>query len=157
LLELFYSGVDPVDSMLRTHFKSALIDDFLVKVDRSSMAYGLELRSPFLDHNLIEFCYQQIPSSLKVTSQGTRIIQKRMAKSWFPKNINFDRKQGFSVPINDWLRRDNERVLMDKMQGLPEIINMDFVRTLIKGHINGKNNGGRLFSLMMLAASLRNS
>lgn len=156
LLQLFSGGADPVDSMTRTHFGSILPDDFLVKVDRASMARSLEVRAPFLDHRLIEFAFEQVPAQWKVLGAQSRRLQRLLAKEWLPPNLDIDRKQGFSIPINEWLREEGERDLMGRMEGLPAFIDMDAVRGLIHGHLAGRANGGRLFSLIMLAIAMRN-
>lgn len=156
LRDLFHQGADPLDSMTRTHFGSILPDDFLVKVDRASMAHSLEVRAPFLDHRLIEFAFGQIPSDWKVQGKESRRLQRLLAKQWLPPDLDINRKQGFSIPINEWLRNDGERGLMARMEGLPDVINLDEVRRLVRGHLAGRANGGRLFALIMLAIAMRN-
>ena len=156
LLGLFHQGEDAVDSMTRTHFGSILPDDFLVKVDRASMAHSLEVRSPFLDHRLIEFAFGRIPSEWKVQGGESRRIQRILGGRWLPKDLDINRKQGFSIPINEWLRSDGERGLMARMEGLPDVIDLDEVRRLVRGHLKGRANGARLFALLMLAIARRN-
>src|SRR5690606_19798072 len=131
-------------------------DDFLVKVDRSSMARSLELRAPFLDHRLIEFAFGQIPSHWKAQAGESRKLERLLARQWLPADLDIDRKQGFSIPINEWLRAEGEARLMARMEGLPEVIDMDQVQRLVRGHLAGRANGGRLFSLIMLAIAMRN-
>lgn len=157
LLSLFKSGSDAIDRMTRTHFGSILPDDFLVKVDRASMAHSLEVRAPFLDHHLIEFCFGQVPSNWKVQGRESRRLQRLLAKAWLPPDLDTKRKQGFSIPINEWLRAEGEQQLMQRMEGLPPMIRMDEVRALVRGHVAGRANGGRLFALIMLAIALRNN
>ena len=65
-------------------------------------------------------------------------------------------QQGFSIPINEWLRSEGESGLMARMEGLPAVINLDEVHCLVRGHIAGRANGGRLFALLMLAIAMRN-
>jgi asparagine synthase (glutamine-hydrolysing) len=156
LLDLFHQGTDPLDSMTRTHFGSILPDDFLVKVDRASMAHSLEVRAPFLDHRLIEFAFGQVPSHWKVQGSESRRLERLLAKQWLPPDLDISRKQGFSIPINEWLRNEGEQGLMARMLGLPEVINLDEVRRLVLGHIAGRANGGRIFALIMLAIAMRN-
>jgi asparagine synthase (glutamine-hydrolysing) len=156
LLDLFHKGTDPVDSMTRTHFGSILPDDFLVKVDRASMMHSLEVRAPFLDHRLIEFAFGQVPSHWKVLGGESRRLERLLAKQWLPVDLDISRKQGFSIPINEWLRSEGEQGLMDRMVGLPDEIDLDEVRSLIRGHIAGRANGGRIFALIMLAIAMRN-
>jgi asparagine synthase (glutamine-hydrolysing) len=157
LLSLYEQGSDPIDRMTRAHFLSILPDDFLVKVDRASMACSIEARSPFLDHHLIEFAFGKVPSNYKVSNGETRRLERILAKKWLPQELDINRKQGFSIPINEWLRAEGEDKLMERMNGLPDAIRMDEVRKLVQGHIKGRSNGGRLFSLIMLAIAMRNA
>jgi len=156
LLEKFFQGKDPIDSMTRTHFGSILPDDFLVKVDRASMAHSLEVRSPFLDHRLIEFAFGRVPSYWKVKDGESRRLQRILSEQWLPPSLDTKRKQGFSIPLNEWLRSEGEQALLRRMEGLPNCINMEEVRRLVRGHLSGRANGGRLFALIMLAISIGN-
>ena len=157
LSSLFDQGADPVDSMTRTHFGSVLPDDFLVKVDRASMMHGLEVRAPFLDHRLIEFAFGKVPSEWKVHAGESRRLQRMLARRWLPPDLDVKRKQGFSIPINEWLRNEGEQALMARMEGLPEVVDMKVVKNLVRGHLAGRANGGRLFALIMLAIAMRNT
>ncbi|MFZ5503488.1 MAG: asparagine synthase (glutamine-hydrolyzing) [Pseudomonadota bacterium] len=150
LLEKFGQGRDPVDRMTRTHFQSILPDDFLVKVDRASMAVSLEVRCPLLDYRLVEFAFSEIPSSCKVTGGDSRIIQKIMAKHLLPKNLNVNRKQGFSIPLDDWLRASGCVEVHEWAVSLPAAISRREVDRLITGHMRGRANGARLYALLML-------
>lgn len=156
LLGLFRQGEDSIDAMTRTHFGGVLPDDFLVKVDRASMAHSLEVRAPFLDHRLVEFAFGTIPSQWKVQGGESRRLQRILARRWLPADLDTRRKQGFSIPINEWLRDEGEARLMSRMDGLPTAIDMDEVRRLVRGHMQGRANGGRLFALTMLAIAMRN-
>ena len=157
LLSLFYTGSSPVDQMTRTHFGSILPDDFLVKVDRTSMAHSLEVRTPFLDHRLIELCFSSLPDSLKVANGTSRIAQKLIARKWFPHDLNFERKQGFSIPINEWIRAESEGKIMKRLEYLPDFFCFDEVRSLVRGHMAGRANGGRIFALIILSIALGNA
>lgn len=156
LSSIFDRGANPVDSMTRMHFGSDLPDDFLVKVDRASMAHSLEVRAPFLDHRLIEFAFGKVPSEWKVHGGESRRLQRILARQWLPPDLDVKRKQGFSIPINEWLRNEGEPALMSRMEGLPEVIDMQVVQSLVRGHLAGRANGGRLFALIMLAIAMRN-
>jgi asparagine synthase (glutamine-hydrolysing) len=156
LLSLFNSGTTDIDRMTRAHFGSILPDDFLVKVDRASMAHSLEVRAPLLDHNLIEFCFSQVPDHWKVHEGESRRLQRLLAKKWLPKDLDTSRKQGFSIPVNEWLRSEGEGRLLERMQHLPDVIDMGEVRALVRGHMSGRKNGGRLFALIMLSIAMEN-
>lgn len=156
LLEKYETGVDAVDRMTRTHFGSILPDDFLVKVDRMSMAVSLEMRSPLLDYRLMEFAFGRIPSAWKVKGHDTRRVQKILASRWLPAELDVQRKQGFSIPFEKWLMVAGEKKLSDYLSSLPECINQVEVAQLIKGLGQGRSNGARLFALMMLSISVAN-
>lgn len=155
-LGLFLQGRDPVDSMTRTHFGSILPDDFLVKVDRASMAVGLEMRCPLLDYRLVDFAFGRLPSQWKVSGLEGRRLQKRLGQRLLPPQLDIERKQGFSIPVNDWLRGGDAGRLTGLERKLPQYIDSREVQRLISGHSSGRANGGRLFSLLMLDIAHRN-
>lgn len=157
LLSLFRQGRDPVDGMTRTHFGSILPDDFLVKVDRASMANSLEMRSPFLDYRLVEYAFARIPSNWKVQGAETRRIQRILAKRLLPPDLDTNRKQGFSIPMDAWLREDGCGRVQDAVEYLPESIARKEVQNLISGQMRGRANGARLFALIMLGMAARNN
>jgi asparagine synthase (glutamine-hydrolysing) len=156
LSDLYAAGTTPVDRMTRTHFGSILPDDFLVKVDRASMAHALEVRSPFLDYRLVEFCFSSVPDQWKVRGSDTRRLQKRLAKIMLPHSLDFNRKQGFSIPLDDWLRAEPAAQLHERLRALPDFIERGEVDSLIRGLHAGRANGARLFALIMLAVAAGN-
>jgi len=156
LLSLYETGYDAVDRMTRTHFGSVLPDDFLVKVDRMSMAVSLEMRAPLLDHRLVEFAFGRVPSVWKVKGCETRRVQKILASRWLPPELDVQRKQGFSIPLNEWLYTSGGVELKRVRDHLPACINQREVDGLLAGHAKGRANGGRLFALLMLALAMNN-
>lgn len=156
LLGLSETGSDAVDRMTRTHFGSILPDDFLVKVDRMSMAVSLEMRAPLLDHRLVEFAFSRIPSEWKVKGHETRRVQKILASRWLPPELDVQRKQGFSVPLETWLRTTSDKNQAGYFPYLPECIDRSEVQRLISGLARGRSNGARLFALMLLSVSAYN-
>ena len=86
-------------------FNNYLVNDILVKIDRSTMAHGLEARSPFLDHRLVNFGYN-IKDNFKINSGKTKILLRKFLKENIS-DINFNRpKKGFTFPLQKWLRED---------------------------------------------------
>jgi asparagine synthase (glutamine-hydrolysing) len=156
LVGLSETGSDAVDRMTRTHFGSILPDDFLVKVDRMSMAVSLEMRAPLLDYRLVEFAFGRIPSEWKVKGGETRRVQKILASRWLPPELDVQRKQGFSIPFEAWLRAAGDKGLSGCFSHLPECIDRGELQRLIKGLERGRSNGARLFALMLLSISARN-
>jgi len=155
-LGLFMQGRDPVDSMTRTHFGSILPDDFLVKVDRASMAVGLEMRCPLLDYRLVDFAFSRLPSVWKVLGMEGRRLQRRLGQRLLPPQLDIQRKQGFSIPVNEWLRSADSGRLMGLSHGLPGFLDSNEVARLGAGHLQGRANGSRIFALLMLQTACTN-
>jgi asparagine synthase (glutamine-hydrolysing) len=96
----------PVHRALWIDIATSLPDDMLTKVDRMSMAHGLEVRVPLLDHHLVEFALSLPPAWLVSPwpVEGKRLL-RNVANPLLPSGILNRPKQGFSVPLNEWLRR----------------------------------------------------
>ncbi|HZZ91039.1 MAG TPA: asparagine synthase (glutamine-hydrolyzing) [Usitatibacter sp.] len=93
------------DQMSRTDVAHFLPDDILVKVDRTTMACGLEGREPLLDHRLAEFALQ-LPLSLRRGPLGPKHLMRKILYKYVPREILERPKQGFGVPLSSWLRGD---------------------------------------------------
>lgn len=98
--------------MLAGDLALSMPGDMLVKVDRMSMGNSLEIRSPFLDKDLVEYAFQ-IPGKKKIgVFKGKKILRKAF-KNRLPKaTLNFSKK-GFEVPINNWLKNDLKNMVED--------------------------------------------
>jgi asparagine synthase (glutamine-hydrolysing) len=101
------SDLDQLSQHLYVDAKTWLVDDVLVKVDRASMASSLEVRCPFLDHDLVEYV-AGIPSDLKIHHGAQKYILKRMLAKHLPGSTLARRKTGFNAPINAWLDHDGD-------------------------------------------------
>ncbi len=156
VLDLAMGGHDTLDGAMRRDLQSTLADGYLVKADRASMASGLELREPFLDSELVEFMYRDVPSSLKATRRQSRIIERRLAAKYLPAAIIEQRKQGFSIPVEDWFRAEKCESIRAVIDYLPDAIRRDEVNNLIDGQMRNRANGSRLFGLLMLGYAMRN-
>ncbi len=147
-------GYDPVDAAMSVDVQSYLPFDLLVKVDIASMANSLEARSPFLDHEVMEFA-ARLPLSLKAPG----LKQKNLLKQAFadllpPANVN-RRKMGFGVPLGAWFRhelRDFTRdVLLSQSARQRSFFNASVIERYVNEHQNGQaDHAFRLWNLLML-------
>jgi asparagine synthase (glutamine-hydrolysing) len=96
-------GTDPLTRSLRLYQDTYLPEDILTKVDRASMACGLEVRAPFLDTELVD-SIQRLPSSYKYGRGQTKRLLKRAASPRLPASILERPKKGFGIPVARWLR-----------------------------------------------------
>ncbi len=133
--------------------KLYLQDDILVKVDRASMACSLEVRAPFLDHELVEFI-MNLPSSLKLRRFTTKYILKKTMKNFLPKELIQRNKKGFGVPIAKWVKGPLRELFGDllacdrtKKEGF---FNPDYVTALFQDHLfNKRDNRKQLWTLLV--------
>jgi asparagine synthase (glutamine-hydrolysing) len=131
-----------------------LPDDLLVKVDIASMTHSLEARSPFLDHEFMEFA-TTIPFELKVRGRVKKYILKRALAGLLPDEILHRRKMGFGVPIDHWLRHELRDMAYDTLLS-PQAIGRGYfrpatIRRLLDEHVQRKAGWHhRLWTLLML-------
>lgn len=140
---------DLVQRITRMDFENYMAEDILVKVDRASMLNSLELRAPLLDYRVIEFAFGRVPSHMKTSVSQRKILLKKLAARLLPPEFDKQRKQGFSIPLTDWLQSGPWRdyfheVLLDQHC----VFDKKTVTGLISGQDQGKNNQERLFGLV---------
>lgn len=150
------AGLSPVNRCLYVDLKSYLCDNILTKVDRMSMAASLEARVPYLDVELVALAFR-IPDHLKVSRRGTKILLKRVAERHVPRECIYRPKQGFSIPIKNWLggklRPLMEDLLHPATLDAQGIFRSATVTRLKHQHLNGNANHSHiLWSLMMFQA-----
>ncbi len=108
------SSTGTLDDALRMDLRNYLPGDILFKIDRASMAHGLELRAPFLDVDFASFCIS-LPSRLKVTSREDKwILRQCYSRSW-TESVRRRAKCGFGAPVGQWLKRDGVASLKRKI------------------------------------------
>jgi len=136
----------PLDRIAYLYMKTYMTDDILTKVDRASMANGLEVRAPFLDAEFSRFV-NTIPHSLKIKGFSGKFILKQALAGILPDEVLRKKKHGFAVPISHWLRGGLKELLLETFQkGKIErqgIFSFDRVDQLIKEHLSGKKDNGR--------------
>lgn len=133
--------------------KTYLPEDILVKVDRMSMANSLEVRSPILDHKLMEYV-GRLPSSLKLRGKESKYILKKMMEDRLPRDILYRKKQGFCIPLAGWLRGELKEfareTLFSPVAGLNDYVDTGYIRDLWKRHLSGgQDYANPLWGLMM--------
>ncbi|MBC8291353.1 MAG: asparagine synthetase B, partial [Planctomycetes bacterium] len=151
----FRNGEDDLSGMIAADMATLLPDDYLVKVDRASMANGLEVRPPMLDHEFLELC-ATVPSSLKIRSGETKWLLREAAKSMLPPSILDRPKQGFEIPLDAWLRGPLRPMFEDSVlsqsSSVTGLIDQSVARRMYAHHENGAGrHGSTLWSLLSLA------
>jgi asparagine synthase (glutamine-hydrolysing) len=142
---------DILQRATRMDFGNYLAEDLLVKVDRTSMLNSLEIRAPMLDVRLIEFAFAKVPSRLKATEHHKKILLKRLVDRVLPAGFDQQRKQGFSIPLTEWLRKGPFRELFwDTLTSKDCLFDRRAIIDLFKLQDRGFDNGERLFTLVQL-------
>jgi len=147
---------DPLDRLLYIDRSHYLPSDLLVKMDRMCMAWSLEARSPFLDHELFEFA-ATIPAALKLKGLfGGKHILKKSLQDILPPGILKRRKHGFGVPIDRWLRQGplhdfTREILLDRVTKERGIFDIRSLEGLIEDHSASRHNAHhQIYALLML-------
>jgi len=147
-------GRPPLFRLMACDAKTYLPEDILVKVDRASMAFGLEVRAPLLDHRLFELVMQAAPEWL-ASNEGPKRPLRQLFGARLPSAVFRRAKMGFGVPLVDWLRRDpsQTRALLDRAAPVAGVLNRAAVRRLLLSHHLGlRDESLRIWRLLMLAA-----
>jgi asparagine synthase (glutamine-hydrolysing) len=150
-------GARPLDRLLALNIETYLLDDLLVKMDRTSMAHGLEVRSPFLDTELVEFASRLSPS-LKVRGPSLKRVLKRAVSDLLPKDILTRPKRGFGVPLDRWFREDLEAYTSSMLGASARVrahLNGEALDQLLVEHRAGARHGHALWTLLTLELFLR--
>jgi len=140
--------------MLYADFMTRLPEHSLMLTDRMTMAHGLELRSPFLDHELVEFM-AAIPSKLKIRGRELKYILRKLAIDYLPTQIVQREKQGFMFPVAYWFRNELygliKQLLLDSHFVKAGLFRKESVLRLIDDHRHNRvDNHVRLWMLLNL-------
>lgn len=141
---------DLIYDLTKIDMLSYLPNDILFKVDRSSMAYSLETRAPFLDKSVVEFAFRDVNSMNKINGQQLKILPKLLLAEKVKLNLDFDRKQGFSVPLDQWFKTKWFNNLTRDIENFEKLIDKEYATSLLAGLKKGRSNAERLFALVML-------
>jgi asparagine synthase (glutamine-hydrolysing) len=152
-------AADEVNRRIDTDVQTYLPNALLVKMDITSMAHSLEMRSPLLDHKLMEYV-ARLPGSWKVDGQETKRLFKEALRPWVPQNILNRPKQGFGSPLVHWFRGELRNlpaeVLLDARSLERGWFQEKALRNLIDDQAAGRrDNANRLWALIQLELWLR--
>lgn len=130
---------DGLQRLMDFDTRTYLPNDVLVKVDIATMAHGLEARSPFLDHRVVEWA-ARLPWRMKIGATAGKVLLKRLAAAYVPAPILRRPKRGFGVPIAAWLRRELAEVARDVLLSEPcrtrGILRRQSVERLLDEHLH---------------------
>jgi len=144
-----------LDEAMALDLRMWLVDDILMKVDKTSMANSVEARVPILDHRVVEFL-SSLPSNFKIRGIRTKFLFKEVLKKVLPEEIIKRRKVAFRIPASEWLKREwlplfKENLLDRPSSLLKEFFNMEYIKELFQNHISGvEDNSQKLFNLLCL-------
>jgi len=146
-------NINAFSQLLYTYYRTYLLEDILVKVDRASMYTSLEVRAPFLDTTVIEFL-NTLPKHYKIKGFSGKYILKELMRDKLPNQIIDRPKKGFGIPVSLWLRNELKGTMENylseeriKKQGL---FNYSYIEKLKKEHLSKKKNHRKLLWNLMV-------
>lgn len=154
-----FDSLAPIDRLVAADTAVVLPDQMLVKVDRASMRYGLEVRSPFLDTQLLEWAWS-LPIDLRTHHGSGKVVARELARRLLPPGVSSRRKRGFDPPLASWLRHE----LREWASGLlseSRVVQMGLIdrahlrETWVRHMRADSNEEYRLWAVLMLEAWLR--
>ena len=148
-----FPDINSMEKMMYADLMTYVPDDLMVKVDRMSMAHSLEVRVPLLDHVVIESA-AMISPILKLNGNISKYILKKILSGKLPQKIIGKRKQGFAIPVHDWLRNDLRELVGDTLLSsksiLTDYMDQGNIRELVYRHwYSGENMGHKIWTLLM--------
>ncbi len=154
-----WGSPDLIGTLLQADQEWYLPDDLLMKADLTSMAFGLELRSPFLDHRMVEFA-ATVPSGLKVKGRTGKWFLRRAYRGRLPDPVLRGRKAGFGLPLDHWFRGDlgtqARDLLLDAGARSRDYLRREAVAAIFKIHRSGQRNYDEMiWTLLVLELWLR--
>ncbi len=146
-------NVGILDKVLYFDLTTYFPDDLLTKVDIASMSVGLEARSPFMDHKLVEIACK-IPFNLKVKGFTFKYILKKSLEDLVPKENLYRKKMGFSIPLDKWFTGDlnsyARSILLSKRTKTRGFYNTQYVKKMLDQHTEQNDFGNKLWALLTL-------
>ena len=145
---------DRLDREIYLDLKLAMADSVLMKVDKMSMSTSLEVRVPFLDHEVVEFT-AGLPSWFKLKGFTTKYILRQAIRGLVPDRVAFRGKQGYSLPVKNLLRDQLQPLMRELLTSSPlvtQFMNTATVGRLMKEHLAGTHNHNHVLWALMNAA-----
>ena len=146
-------GLDSLNRVFYCDIKTYLPEDILAVTDRMSMHHALEVRVPFVDHKLLEFC-ASIPPVMKMRWFRKKHLLKKASRSLLPKEVIQHRKQGFVGPMTQWLKSDLKSYMIDALskENLRRhgYLNANTVNRILDEHMTGKQIHDTLIWSMLI-------
>jgi asparagine synthase (glutamine-hydrolysing) len=145
--------------LLQVNFETYLLDDLLVKMDRMSMAHGLEARSPFLDTAVVEFG-ASLPDRLRMRWGRGKLLLRRAMKDILPSSILARGKMGFGAPLGAWFRQDLNGLVQERLlqptSPLYDHLRPEPVAELVRSHMSADADlSPQIWALLTLESWLR--
>jgi len=149
------SADDPLNRILEAEFRTIFPDQVLTFVDRLSMAHSLEVRTAYLDTEFVSFV-AGLPGGLKIKDGETKYLLKKLSLRYFPSEMVYRKKEGFLMPITQWLLRDLEAYVRDTLspQRLSKhgLFRSEYVQGLVDGLYRNQSDHlavNKIYSLLV--------
>jgi len=144
----------PLARKLFTDLKTTLVSEMLTKVDRMTMAFGLEARVPFLDHHLVEWAFR-LPDNHKLRGREGKYVMKMAMEAYLPRHLLYRPKHGFNVPLRIWMRDQLQEMVEDLLSpgqvGRRGLFQPSEVQKVCHDHFRAeKDRSDQIFALMVL-------
>ncbi len=144
---------DRLTRMMYADLKTQLVDSYLEKVDKATMAVGLEARVPYLDYRLVEFAFH-IPSFRKINHKQSKIILRETLRGLLPRETLDKPKHGFAVPLDTWMRGELKdfirEILFDRRTRERGIFNPEHIEKFYADHMaNRASHSNQLWLLVV--------
>jgi asparagine synthase (glutamine-hydrolysing) len=153
------SARDSLHAMIRSDFEHYLPGDLLVKADLATMANSLELRSPLLDHDVIEWA-NSLPAKFKVAGRESKHILKDIARTLVPAELVDRPKMGFAIPRADWLRNELRQIthdlLTDEVARSRGWFDQHEIHRILSEHQSGQDRDSIIWPALCLELWARN-
>lgn len=146
-----------LEGALDFDLRSYLPDDLNVKMDRASMAHGLEARAPFLDQELVSYV-SRLPAAYTIKAKTQKALLKEAVRDCVPPDIFTRPKRGFQVPLAEWFRGPLRSAFVERCLSsdllIVQVCQPEVMRRLLEENDRGRDHGNRLWMLMSLSTWL---